>query len=66
MPNATVFSTVYEWNASKTAELFASLTGVVLSTPFLFYVTWYERCGANHNRTLINQVSMLTNFFLPH
>ena len=51
-----VFRAVFDWNASKTIEIFASLINIVFVSPFYFYVVWYERFGANHQRSLINQL----------
>ncbi len=54
--NETVFTAVYEWNASKISEILVSLINIVVVTPFAYYIIWYERFGANHRRTLINQL----------
>jgi len=54
--NETVFTAVYEWNASKISEILVSLINIIVVTPFAYYIIWYERFGANHRRTLINQL----------
>jgi hypothetical protein len=56
MSNITVFEAVYEWNASKILEILASLIKITFVSPMMFYIIWYERFGANHPRTLINQL----------
>jgi hypothetical protein len=56
MSNVTVFEAVYEWNTSKILEIFASFINIVFVSPLMFYIIWYERFGANHPRTLINQL----------
>ncbi len=56
MPNVTVFEAVYEWNASKVLEILASLINMAFITPMMFYVIWYERFGAGHQKTLVNQM----------
>jgi hypothetical protein len=50
-----VFTAVYEWNAIQAVEVVASLVNIFCVTPFMYFITWYEKYGANHNRTLINQ-----------
>jgi hypothetical protein len=55
--NVTVFTAVYEWNASKISEILVSLINIIVVTPFAYYIIWYERFGANHRRTLINQLA---------
>ncbi len=52
--NETVFTAVYEWSASKTLNIVLSISSIFLITPWLLYIIWYERYGANHRRTLIN------------
>jgi hypothetical protein len=50
-----LFTAVYESNASKMAEVLLSLVNIFAVTPFMYLIIWYERYGANHNRTLVNQ-----------
>ena len=51
-----IFHTVFEWNASKIIEILASLMNVIFVAPFYYYAIWYEKVGANHCRSLINQL----------
>jgi len=52
--NEPVYAEVYEWSASKIAEIVLSIFNIVLVTPWFIYIIWYERYGANHRGTLIN------------
>lgn len=51
-----IFQTVFEWNASKIIEIWASVINVIFVSPFFYYAIWYEKFGANHCRSLINQL----------
>ena len=51
-----IFQTVFEWNASKIIEILASAINVIFVSPFYYYAIWYEKVGANHSRSLINQL----------
>ena len=51
-----IFQTVFEWNASKIIEILTSLMNVIFVAPFYYYAIWYEKVGANHCRSLINQL----------
>ena len=51
----TVFTSIYAWNSSKIIGILISLFNILFVTPFFCYIIWYERYGANHRRTLINQ-----------
>jgi hypothetical protein len=51
----TAFTAVYEWSSSKIINVLLSIFSILFITPWLFYIIWYEKYGANHSRTLINQ-----------
>jgi hypothetical protein len=53
--NETVFTAVYEWSMPKILNIVLSIFSIFLITPWLLYIIWYERYGANHRRTLINE-----------
>jgi hypothetical protein len=50
-----LFTSVYELSASKVLEVVLSMLNITAVTPFMYLIIWYERYGANHNRTLVNQ-----------
>lgn len=53
----TAFTAVYEWSSSKIINILLSIFSILFITPWLFYIIWYEKYGANHRRTLINQLA---------
>jgi hypothetical protein len=61
--NETVFTAVYEWSASKTLNILLSICSILFITPWLYYMIWYERYGANHRRTLINQFAASHSYY---
>ena len=51
-----VFTAVYEWSVSKSVEILLSVFNILMVTPWMAFVIWFERFGSSHRRTLINQL----------
>jgi len=58
-PNCTqnnIFEGVYEMRLSKIIGIFISIVNIVILSPAIYFVIWYEKFGINHNtRSLVNQ-----------
>jgi hypothetical protein len=61
--SVTIFVAIYDWTLSKYIFLFLSFINILFITPFFYYIIWYERYGANHKRTLINQFAASTCYY---
>jgi hypothetical protein len=53
----SVFAEIYVADWSFGLAIAASVLNILVVTPLLFLIPWYEKYGSNHQRTLINQVT---------
>ena len=61
--SVTFFVSIYAWTISKSLGIVFSFISILFITPFFYFVIWYERYGANHKRTLINQFAASTCYY---
>jgi tryptophan-rich sensory protein len=50
------YSDLYKPDWSMALAILASLINLVFVTPISYSITWYERYGSDHRRTLLNQL----------
>ena len=51
------FDIVYAENPARSFAIFISMFHILFVTPFFCFVIWFEKFGADHHRTLLNQVN---------
>ena len=50
------YSNLYTPDWSMVLAILVSLLNIVVVTPISYSITWYERFGSEHRRTLLNQL----------
>ena len=50
------FDAVYDLNFGKILAILLSIFHILFVTPLFCFVIWFEKFGADHHRTLLNQV----------
>ena len=55
-----VYANMYNKNWSMVLGLSASFFNIFFTTPLFYFIVWYEKCGSDHPRTLLNQLVVST------
>jgi len=55
--NGNIFDGVYEMRTSKVLGIIISMINIVIISPAMYYIIWYEKYEINGVRSLINQLA---------